>query len=117
MDKKLLDSLNNLSIALQDISDSLKSKSEASSATAKAMKGGNFIKEISNKVILAMENRQSFRRSLLAAKNVKPFLETICSGDTSVGIKVVLKAITLFVKYLPQANQKASMFFRSILSS
>jgi hypothetical protein len=46
MDKKLLDSLNNLSIALQDISDSLKSKSEASSATAKAMKGGNFIKEI-----------------------------------------------------------------------
>ena len=46
MDKKLLDSLNNLSIALQDISDSLKSKSEASSATAKAMKGGNFGKEI-----------------------------------------------------------------------
>jgi len=46
MDKKLLDSLNNLSIALQDISDSLKSKSEASSATAKAMKGGNFTKEI-----------------------------------------------------------------------
>jgi len=46
MDKKLLDSLNNLSIALQDISDSLKSKSEASSATAQAMKGGDFSKEI-----------------------------------------------------------------------
>jgi hypothetical protein len=46
MDKKLLDSLNNLSIALQDISDSLNSKSEASSATAKAMKGGDFGKEI-----------------------------------------------------------------------
>ena len=46
MDKRLLDSLNNLSIALQDISDSLKSKSEAKSATAKAMKGGNFSKEI-----------------------------------------------------------------------
>jgi hypothetical protein len=76
---------------------------------------GNFIKEISNKVILAMENRQSFRRSLLAAKNVKPFLEKIGSGDTSVGIEVVLRAITLFVKYLPQANQKASMFFGSIL--
>ena len=46
MDKKLLDSLNNLSIALQDISDSLKSKSEAKSATAQAMKGGDFSKEI-----------------------------------------------------------------------
>lgn len=75
----------------------------------------NFIKEISNKVILAMENRQSFRKSLLATKNVNPFLEKIGSGDASVGIEVVLKAITLFVKYLPQANQKASMFFGSIL--
>jgi hypothetical protein len=46
MDKKLLDSLNNLSIALQEISDALKSKGEATSATAKAMKGGDFIKEI-----------------------------------------------------------------------
>jgi hypothetical protein len=80
----------------------------------------NFIKEISNKVISAMENRQSFRRSLLAAKSVESFLKKIGSGDTSdlkikVGIEVVLRAITLFVKYLPQANQKASMFFGSIL--
>jgi hypothetical protein len=80
----------------------------------------SFIKEISNKVISAMENRQGFRKSLLAAKSVEPFLKKIGSGDTpdlkiKVGIEVVLRAITLFVKYLPQANQKASMFFRSIL--
>ena len=46
MDQKLLESLNNLSIALMEISDALKDKSEAQSATAKAMKGGDFIKEI-----------------------------------------------------------------------
>lgn len=46
MDKKLLESLNNLSLALEDIASSLKSKGEAQSATAKAMKGGDFVKEI-----------------------------------------------------------------------
>jgi len=46
MDQKLLESLNNLSFALQEISDALKSKSEAQSATAKALQGGDFIKEI-----------------------------------------------------------------------
>lgn len=46
MDKKLLDSLNNLSLALEDISAALKDKGEAQSATAKAMKGGDFISEI-----------------------------------------------------------------------
>jgi len=46
MDKKLLDALNNLSIALGDIAQALADKSEATSATAKAMKGGDFISEI-----------------------------------------------------------------------
>ena len=46
MDKKLLDSLSNLSLALEDIASALKDKSEAQSATAKAMKGGDFVKEI-----------------------------------------------------------------------
>ena len=46
MDKKLLESLSNLSYALEDIASALKSKSEAQSATAKAFKGGDFIKEI-----------------------------------------------------------------------
>jgi hypothetical protein len=46
MDKKLLDSLSNLSLALEDIAAALKDKSEAQSATAKAMKGGDFVKEI-----------------------------------------------------------------------
>jgi hypothetical protein len=46
MDKKLLDSLSNLSLALEDIAAALKDKGEAQSATAKAMKGGDFVKEI-----------------------------------------------------------------------
>jgi len=46
MDKKLLDSLNNLSSALEEIASALKDKGEAQSATAKAMKGGDFIGEI-----------------------------------------------------------------------
>ena len=46
MDKRLLDGLNNLSIALGDIAQSLADKSESSSATAKALQGGNFITEI-----------------------------------------------------------------------
>jgi hypothetical protein len=46
MDKKLLDSLSNLSLALEDIAAALKDKSEAQSGTAKALKGGDFIKEI-----------------------------------------------------------------------
>jgi hypothetical protein len=46
MDKKLLDALNNLSVALGDIAQALASKGEPSSATAKAMQGGDFITEI-----------------------------------------------------------------------
>lgn len=46
MDKRLLDALNNLSVALGDIAQALADKSEASSATAKAMQGGDFITEI-----------------------------------------------------------------------
>jgi hypothetical protein len=46
MDKKLLDALNNLSVALESISQALAGKSEASSATAKALQGGDFITEI-----------------------------------------------------------------------
>ena len=44
MDKKLLDSLSNLSLALEGIAAALKDKSEAQSATAKAMKDGDFVK-------------------------------------------------------------------------
>ena len=46
MDKKLLDALNNLSVALGDIAQALASKGESSSATAKALQGGDFISEI-----------------------------------------------------------------------
>jgi len=57
MDQKLLESLNNLSFALQEISDALRDKSEAQSATAKAMKGGDFIKEIKeiNKGVIQLQ--------------------------------------------------------------
>lgn len=46
MDNKLLESLNNLSLALVEISEALKSKDEPISGTAKALKGGDFIQEI-----------------------------------------------------------------------
>jgi len=47
MDKKLLDALNNLSLALSEISDALKKDDKAKkSATTQALQGGNFIKEI-----------------------------------------------------------------------
>jgi len=46
MDKKLLDALNNLSLALSEISDALKKDDKAKkSATTQALQGGNFIKE------------------------------------------------------------------------
>ena len=66
----------------------------------------SFIKEISNKVISAMENRQSFRRSILASKP---------TFSNFVGVEVIVKTIISFVEYLPQANNSASLFFRDIL--
>lgn len=57
MDQKLLESLGNLSLALEEIASALKDKSEAQSATAKAMKGGDFIKEIKeiNKGVIQLQ--------------------------------------------------------------
>jgi|APGre2960657404_1045060.scaffolds.fasta_scaffold00095_35 hypothetical protein len=66
----------------------------------------NFIKEISNKVIAAMENSESFKNSILDSKP---------KFSNFVGIDVVVKTIISFVKYLPQANNSASKFFRDIL--
>lgn len=65
MDKKLLDSLNNLSLALESIAASLKDKSEAQSATAKAMKGGDFIKEI-KEINVGVKQLQKDTKQILA---------------------------------------------------
>ena len=47
MDKKLLDSLNNLSFALEEIASALKDKSKGTeSATATALKSGNLDKQL-----------------------------------------------------------------------
>src|SRR5574343_146613 len=47
MDKKLLDSLNNLSMALDQIADALKDKgAQGQSATGDALRSGNFVKQI-----------------------------------------------------------------------
>jgi len=46
MDQKLLDALNNLSEALEQIAGSLKDKKGDKSATTQALQGGNFISEI-----------------------------------------------------------------------
>lgn len=66
----------------------------------------NFIKEISNEVIAAMENSKPFENSILASKP---------KFSKFVGVDVVMKTIISFVKYLPQANNSASKFFRDIL--
>jgi len=65
MDKKLLDSLSNLSLALEDIAAALKDKSEAQSATAKAMKGGNFISEI-KEINVGVKQLQKDTKEILA---------------------------------------------------
>ncbi len=65
MDKKLLDSLNNLSLALTEISEALKSKSEASSGTAKALQGGDFIKEI-KEINVGVKQLQKDTKQILA---------------------------------------------------
>jgi len=80
MDKKLLDSLNNLSIALQDISDSLNSKSEASSATAKAMKGGNFTKEI-KEINIGVKQLQKDSKQILS--NQQTIIKMVKSNGKS----------------------------------
>ena len=46
MDKRLLDALNNLSVALEEISDALKDKKGAKSDTTAALQSGNFSKTI-----------------------------------------------------------------------
>ena len=65
MDKKLLDSLNNLSLALQDISDALNSKSESSSATGKAMQSGDFVGEI-KEINIGVKALQEDSKQILA---------------------------------------------------
>ena len=65
MDKKLLDSLSNLSLALEDIAAALKDKSEAQSATAKAMKGGDFVKEI-KEINVGVKSLQKDTKQILA---------------------------------------------------
>jgi hypothetical protein len=65
MDKKLLDSLNNLSLALEDIASALKDKSETNSATAKALKGGDFIKEI-KEINVGVKQLQKDTKQVLA---------------------------------------------------
>jgi hypothetical protein len=65
MDKKLLDSLNNLSLALEDIAAALKDKGEANSATAKALKGGDFIKEI-KEINVGVKQLQKDTKQILA---------------------------------------------------
>lgn len=65
MDKKLLDALNNLSLALEDIALALSSKSEPSSATAKALQGGDFISEI-KEISVGVKSLQKDTKAILA---------------------------------------------------
>ena len=65
MDQRLLESLGNLSLALEEIASALKDKREAQSATAKAMKGGDFISEI-KEINIAVKDLQKDTKQILA---------------------------------------------------
>jgi hypothetical protein len=65
MDKKLLDSLSNLSLALENIASALKDKREASSGTANAIKGGDFVKEI-KEIHIGIKSLQKDSKQILA---------------------------------------------------
>lgn len=65
MDKKLLDSLNNLSLALEEIADALKEKKESNSATGKALQVGDFITEI-KEINIGVKNLQKDTTKILA---------------------------------------------------
>ncbi|MCK9477135.1 MAG: hypothetical protein M0R46_14520 [Candidatus Muirbacterium halophilum] len=68
MDKKLLDGLNNLSMALENIANILKDKnndSNDSSATSKALTSGNFITEISE-INIGVKSIQKDTKAILA---------------------------------------------------
>lgn len=78
MDKKLLDSLNNLSLALASIADALSSKQEGS-ATSEALKGGNLVEQIKS-IDLGVKQLQLDTKEIL--KNQQTILN-ISRGKSS----------------------------------
>lgn len=81
MDKKLLDALNNLSLALGEISDALKKDDKSKkSATTEALQGGNFINEI-KQINVGIKSLQKDTKEIL--KNQKTIIElSKGKGDT-----------------------------------
>lgn len=65
MDKKLLDALNNLSVALDNIGQAMASKKEPTSPTAQALKSGNFIEQI-NKINEGVKELKQDTKKILA---------------------------------------------------
>lgn len=65
MDKKLLDALNNLSVALDEIAQALSSKKEATSSTANAIKGGDFVRQI-NEIHIGVKSLQKDTKQILS---------------------------------------------------
>jgi hypothetical protein len=64
MDKKLLEALNNLSFALEEIADALKSKKGNKSATTEAMQSGNFSKDI-NRINIGIQSIKKDTQEIL----------------------------------------------------
>ena len=81
MDKKLLEALNNLSLALSEISEALKKDDKAKkSATTEALQGGNFIKEI-KEINIGVKALQRDTKAIL--KNQQTIIELSKKrGDT-----------------------------------
>ena len=79
MDQKLLNALNNLSEALQEISDALKSKG-GNSATANALQSGDFISEI-KEISVGIKQLQIDNKKILKNQETIIQLSKKAAGD------------------------------------
>ena len=78
MDKQLLDALNNLSLALEEISTALNNKSNNSSATTTALQGGDLSSRF-NEIDISLKSIKSDTQEIL--KQQKTILSMSKNGD------------------------------------
>ena len=82
MDKKLLDALNNLSVALDNIGQAMASKKEPTSPTAQALKSGNFIEQINQINQGVKELKQDSKKILANQQTILSMTKKGSGADT-----------------------------------
>ena len=105
MDKLLLDALSNLSVALEEISKALASKKEPTSGTAKAVQGGDFVKQISE-IHIGVKSLQkdtkkilSNQQTIMSMAKQKPDKTDVASklGEDKSKIKMIMEGLGVIV--------------------